>query len=56
MESSVEAVSPPALTNEQAAVHSKVATPAPALFFGMVVLLELAWLSGIGYFVYSLLS
>jgi hypothetical protein len=56
MESAVEAVAPPALTSEQPAVHSQVATLAPALFLGPAVLLELAWLSGIGYFVYSLLS
>jgi hypothetical protein len=30
--------------------------PAPSLFFAVAALMELAWLSGIGYFGYWLLS
>ena len=57
METAVEAAGPPALTeHEQPSVHSDVATLAPALFLGPVALLELAWLSGIGYVIYSVLS
>ena len=56
METAVEAVDPPALSeHEQPSAHPGVAAPA-AWFLGPVVLLELAWLSGIGYLVYWLLS
>lgn len=57
METAVEAVGPPALSeHEQPSVHPDVTALAPSLFLGPVVVLELAWLSGIGYFVYWLVT
>jgi hypothetical protein len=48
---------PPALS-EQPFVQPDIeaGAPVPLLFFGLAVLLELAWLSGIGYFLSWLLS
>jgi len=57
MDTAVDAVGPPALTeHQQPSAHSGANAGTSTLVLGSVVLLECAWLGGIGYFVYWLLS